>query len=67
MEYAQDAIPAGQAKALILLGHVISGQGGMIFATDWLKPFLPGVPVTFVPAPEPFWLPGPPSRSSAAA
>ena len=57
VEYAQDAIAAGQKKALIVVGHVLSEQGGMIFATDWLKGFVPEVPVRFVPAEEPFWRP----------
>ena len=37
VEYAQDAITAGQKKALIMLGHVVSEQGGMLWATEWLK------------------------------
>lgn len=65
VEYAQDAITAGQKKALIIVGHVLSEQGGMIFATDWLKGFVTEVPVKFVPAPEPFWLPGRPRNVGA--
>ncbi|WP_263383422.1 Nif3-like dinuclear metal center hexameric protein [Granulicella arctica] len=56
VEYAQDAITAGQAKALVVVGHVLSEQAGMEFATSWLKTFVTEVPVKFVPAPEPFWL-----------
>ena len=56
VEYAQDAITAGQKKALVLVGHVMSEQGGMQFATTWLKGFVNEAPVMFVPAPEPFWL-----------
>lgn len=57
VEYVQDAITAGQKKALIVVGHVLSEQGGMIWATDWLKGFVPEVPVRLVAAPEPFWRP----------
>lgn len=57
VEYAQDAITAGERKALVIAGHVLSEQGGMRFATDWLHGFVPEVPVIFVPAWEPFWLP----------
>ena len=57
VEYAQDAITAGQKKALIVINHVLSEQGGMIFVADWLEGFIPEVPVTFVPTPEPFWRP----------
>ncbi len=62
VEYAQDAITAGQKKALIVVGHVLSEQGGMIFATDWLKGFVTEVPVKFVPATEPFWRPDQPRK-----
>ncbi len=62
VEYVQDAISAGQKKALIVVGHVLSEQGGMIFATEWLKSFVTEVPVKFVPAAEPFWLPDHPRK-----
>ncbi len=65
VEYVQDAITAGQKKALIVVGHVLSEQGGMIFATDWLKGFVTEVPVKFVPAAEPFWRPDQPRPSAS--
>ena len=64
--YVQDAITAGQKKSLIVVGHMLSEQGGMIFARGWLANFVPEVPVIFVPTPEPFWLPGHPTRSFRA-
>ncbi len=63
VEYAQDAITAGQKKALIVVGHVLSEQGGAIFAADWLKGFVTEVPVKFVAAAEPFWRPDHPVRA----
>ena len=39
VEYAQDSITAGNQKALIVLGHVVSEQGGMKYCTEWLKSF----------------------------
>ncbi|HLI76547.1 MAG TPA: Nif3-like dinuclear metal center hexameric protein [Acidobacteriaceae bacterium] len=57
VEYAQDAVSVGQKKGLIVVGHVLSEQGGAIFAAQWLKQFVTEVPVVFVPAAEPFWLP----------
>jgi putative NIF3 family GTP cyclohydrolase 1 type 2 len=57
VEYAQDAISAGQKKALIVLGHVVSEQAGMKYCAEWLKTFLTDVPVEFVAAAEPFWSP----------
>ena len=60
VEYAQDSITAGNQKALILLGHVLSEQGGMLYCTEWLKGFIPEVPIEFIPAREPFWNPSHP-------
>ena len=58
VEYAQDTIASGKKKALILLGHVVSEQAGMKYCAEWLRSFVPEVPVEFVPAAEPFWSPG---------
>jgi putative NIF3 family GTP cyclohydrolase 1 type 2 len=55
VEYAQDAISAGQKKALLLLGHVVSEQAGMKYCAEWLKTFVREVPIEFVAAGEPFW------------
>jgi putative NIF3 family GTP cyclohydrolase 1 type 2 len=63
VEYAQDSITAGNQKALIILGHVVSEQGGMKYCTEWLKSFVTDVPVEFVPATEPFWNPANPVES----
>jgi putative NIF3 family GTP cyclohydrolase 1 type 2 len=57
VEYAQDVIDSGKKKALIVLGHVVSEQAGMKYCAEWLKPFIPEVPIQFVPAVEPFWSP----------
>ena len=57
VEYAQDAISAGQKKALLVLGHVVSEQAGMKYCAEWLKTFIADVPVDFVAAAEPFWSP----------
>jgi putative NIF3 family GTP cyclohydrolase 1 type 2 len=57
VEYAQDVVAAGTKKALIVIGHVASEQAGMKYCAEWLKGFVPEVPVEFVPASEPFWAP----------
>jgi putative NIF3 family GTP cyclohydrolase 1 type 2 len=57
VEYVRDSITAGNQKALILLGHVLSEQGGMIYCADWLKSFVTEVPIEFIPTKEPFWSP----------
>ena len=55
--YARDLVAAGRKKGLILLGHVLSEQWGMEYCADWLKGFVPEVPVRFVPLIEPYWNP----------
>ena len=55
VEYCQDTIRRGEHKALIVVGHVLSEQGGMILCRDWLKGFISEVPIEFIAAQEPFW------------
>ena len=57
VEYVADAATEHRHKGLVIIGHVKSEQAGMEECTRWLKTFVTDVPVTFVPAPEPFWLP----------
>jgi putative NIF3 family GTP cyclohydrolase 1 type 2 len=54
VEYVRDAAAEGRRKALILLGHEVSEESGMEYCARWLRPLFPGVPVTFIPAGEPF-------------
>jgi len=53
-EYVQDQIASGQKKGLIVLGHAISEEGGMKEAAEWVRGFVPEVPVGHVPAGELF-------------
>jgi putative NIF3 family GTP cyclohydrolase 1 type 2 len=55
VEYAADAVTQGRNKALIVIGHVPSEQGGMEECARWLKAFVKTVPVEFVATKEPFW------------
>jgi putative NIF3 family GTP cyclohydrolase 1 type 2 len=55
VEYAADAVSAGMAKALIVIGHVPSEQPGMEECSRWLKTFIKEVPIEFVPTRQPFW------------
>lgn len=57
VEYVADAITAGQKKALIVIGHIPSEQAGMEEFARWLRTFVKDVPVSFVPAADPFWAP----------
>jgi putative NIF3 family GTP cyclohydrolase 1 type 2 len=66
VEYAQDAVTEGQTKALIVMGHVVSEESGMKYCAEWMKTFITEVPVEFVRAPEPFWLPSLPPGPAAA-
>ncbi len=52
--YVQDAAAQGRHKALILLGHEVSEEAGMRYCAEWLKTVVPGMPVEFIPAGEPF-------------
>ena len=55
VEYVRDAVAAGKAKALVLLGHANSEEAGMVYAAEWLKGFVTEAPVEFIPAGDPFW------------
>jgi putative NIF3 family GTP cyclohydrolase 1 type 2 len=55
VEYAADAVTQGRDKALIVIGHVPSEQGGMEECTRRLKGFVKTVPVEFVATKEPYW------------
>ncbi len=62
--YVQDAAAEGRHKALILLGHEVSEEAGMQYCAEWLKTIVPGIPITFIRAGEPFH--APPLLSSPA-
>ncbi len=55
--YVADASAQGRRKALIVMGHTPSEQPGMENCAEWLKGFLPDVPVSYIPADEFFWMP----------
>ena len=48
-------------RKVIVLGHVVSEQSGMKYCAEWLKSFITGVPIEFIPAVEPFWRPDNPA------
>ena len=51
----RDAAAAGQPKGLIVLGHMLSEDFGMFEVGEWLRGFLPEVPLDWISAGEPFW------------
>ena len=61
-EYASDAAATGQKKGMILLGHMLSEDFGMKEVADWLRTFLPDVPIEWIAAGEPFNAPATSSR-----
>jgi putative NIF3 family GTP cyclohydrolase 1 type 2 len=57
--YVIDAAAAGVVKGIILLGHTISEEAGMLEMAQWIKGFVPEIPVQLVKAEEPMWGPVP--------
>jgi putative NIF3 family GTP cyclohydrolase 1 type 2 len=55
--YVVDAAALGMTKGWIMLGHAISEEAGMLEMAQWLKGFMPELPVQLVQAGEPFWSP----------
>lgn len=55
--YVIDAAAVGVPKGWIVLGHVVSEEPGMLEMAEWIRGFVTEVPVEFVPAHEPFWVP----------
>ena len=56
-EYVLDAAALGIPKGWIMLGHAVSEEAGMLEMAEWIKRFVPEVPVQLVKAGEPFWAP----------
>jgi putative NIF3 family GTP cyclohydrolase 1 type 2 len=56
-EYLRDAVAAGEKKALIQLPHEGGEEAGMDECARWLRPFISEVPIGFIPAGDPFWMP----------
>jgi putative NIF3 family GTP cyclohydrolase 1 type 2 len=57
VEYVADAATENKPKALVMMTHIPSEQAGMDECATWLKTFISEVPISFVPAQQPFWLP----------
>ncbi len=56
-EYVLDAAALGINKGWIMLGHAVSEEAGMLEMAQWIKGFVPEIPVQLVKAGEPFWAP----------
>lgn len=53
-EYMRDAHELGIKKGCIVLGHRNSEEFGMKYLAERIRPLFPQVPVSFVPAGDPF-------------
>ena len=52
--YVRDAVQLGLNRAMIILGHNRTEEVGMQHLPAWLETFLPGIPIQFSEAGEPF-------------
>jgi putative NIF3 family GTP cyclohydrolase 1 type 2 len=57
VEYARDVVASGERKGLVLLGRVVSEEGGMSECARWLATLVSEVPVRHISAGDPYWSP----------
>jgi putative NIF3 family GTP cyclohydrolase 1 type 2 len=57
VEYARDAVTAGQQKGFIVLGRVLSEEPGMNVCAQWLRSLVPEVRTTWIRVGDPYWRP----------
>jgi putative NIF3 family GTP cyclohydrolase 1 type 2 len=55
--YAADIFTAGEKRALVTVGRVVSEDPGMRACADWLKTIVKDVPATWIGAGDPYWRP----------
>jgi putative NIF3 family GTP cyclohydrolase 1 type 2 len=54
-EFVRDTILAGEKKGAIFISHSSGEDEGMRYFAEWSQPFLPEVPVKFIPTGDEFW------------
>ena len=57
VEYVRDKVFAGERKGLILVGRIVSEEPGMNVCANWLKTFVPEVPIRHISSGDPYWRP----------
>jgi putative NIF3 family GTP cyclohydrolase 1 type 2 len=57
VEYALDKVTAGEKKALMTIGRVVSEDPSMNLCAAWIKTLVPEVPVKWITAGDPYWRP----------
>jgi putative NIF3 family GTP cyclohydrolase 1 type 2 len=55
--YAADIFAAGEKRALVTVGRVVSEEPGMRACAEWLKTVVKEVPGTWIGAGDPYWRP----------
>ena len=56
-EYIRDARKLGAKTALVILGHSVSEEPGMVALVDWLQPKIEGIKITHIASGDPYtWL-----------
>ena len=57
VEYVRDKVFSAEKKGLILVGRIVSEEPGMEVCANWLKSFVPEVPIRHISAGDPYWRP----------
>src|SRR5207253_325464 len=52
--FAADMTSLGKPRAIIFLGHMGTEDSPMMLVAEWLRRFVPDIPIAFLPAGEPF-------------
>ena len=55
--YAADIFTAGEKRALVTIGRVVSEDPGMRACAEWLKTMVKEVPATWIGVGDPYWRP----------
>lgn len=53
-EYVRDLRSMGLKTSLVVLGHAVSEEPGMMWLAEWLQPKVGGIAVTHIPSNDPF-------------
>ena len=53
-EYVRDLRFSGSKTALLVLGHIVSEEHGLVWTVNWLQPQVPGIKVTHIPSGDAF-------------
>jgi hypothetical protein len=55
--YVADMVTAGEKRALVTTGRVVSEEPGMRARADWLKAVVKEVPAKWIAVGDPYWRP----------